>query len=229
MTSDAGSAGPRLAAVDVGTNSIRLVVAEIERDGTYRVLDEEREMTRLGRGMDEYGRLADETMERSLEAIGKMKRIADGFQVRELKAIATSAVREASNGRSFCREAERRHGVRIDVISPAEEAAFAFRSVMANFNLDGRSIAVVDLGGGSTEVILSAGTVIDQIHSLPLGAVRLTERHCHSDPLRRKHWKHLRQEIDRTLRRTIGKPPFAADVMIGSGGTFSTLAEMLQC
>jgi exopolyphosphatase / guanosine-5'-triphosphate,3'-diphosphate pyrophosphatase len=229
MSSNSSPAGPRLAAVDVGTNSIRLVVAEIQNDRTYRVLDEEREMTRLGRGMDEFGRLADETIEKSLEAIGKMKAIADGFQVRELKAIATSAVREATNGRSFCREAERRHGVRIDVISAAEEAQLAFRSVMTNFNLEGRSIAVVDLGGGSTELILSAGTVIDQVHSLPLGAVRLTERHCHSDPLRRKHWKQLRQEIDRTIRRTIGKPPFVADVMIGSGGTFSTLAEMIQC
>jgi exopolyphosphatase/guanosine-5'-triphosphate,3'-diphosphate pyrophosphatase len=205
------------------------VVAEVQGERTYRVLDEEREMTRLGRGLDENGRLSDEAMEKSLETLGKMKAIADGFQVRELRAIATSAVREASNGRSFCREAERRHGVRIEVISPAEEAQFAFRSVLANFNVDGRSIAVIDLGGGSTEVILSAGTVIDQVHSLPLGAVRLTERHCHSDPLRTRHWKQLRSEIDRTLRRIVGKPPFAADVMIGSGGTFSTLAEMIQC
>jgi exopolyphosphatase/guanosine-5'-triphosphate,3'-diphosphate pyrophosphatase len=158
-----------------------------------------------------------------------MKAIADGFQVKDLKAVATSAVREASNGRSFCREAERRHRVRIEVISAAEEAQLAFRSVLANFNLDGRAIAVVDLGGGSTELILSAGSVIDQVYSLPLGAVRLTERHCHSDPLRKKHWKRLRTEIDRTFRRMIGKPPFAADIMIGSGGTFSTLAEMTQC
>jgi exopolyphosphatase/guanosine-5'-triphosphate,3'-diphosphate pyrophosphatase len=229
MSSGAEPAGPRLAAIDVGTNSIRLVVAEIQSDHTYRVLDEEREMTRLGRGLDLHGRLADETMEKSLEAIGKMKAIADGFQVCELRAIATSAVREASNGRSFCREAERRHGVHIDVISPAVEAQLAFRSVLTNFNLEGRSLAVVDLGGGSTEVILSAGTVIDQVHSLPLGAVRLTERNCASDPLRQKHWKQLRNEIDRTIRRAIGKPPFVAEAMIGSGGTFSTLAEIIQC
>jgi exopolyphosphatase/guanosine-5'-triphosphate,3'-diphosphate pyrophosphatase len=228
MSLDASTAGPRLAALDVGSNSIRLVVAEIQSEGTYRVLDEEREVTRLGRGLDAVARLADDTVEKSLEAIGKMKAIADGFQVRDLKAIATSAVREASNGRWFCREAERRHGVRIDVISPDEEAEFAFRSVRANFNLEGRSIAVVDLGGGSTEVILSAGTVVDQVHSLRLGAVRLTERHCHSDPLRRKHRSKLRKEIDRTIKREIGKPPFAADMMIGSGGTFSTLAEMIQ-
>ncbi|MGH8622761.1 MAG: hypothetical protein ACRET3_11525, partial [Burkholderiales bacterium] len=88
----------RLAAIDVGTNSIRLIVAEVEPDGRYRVLDEEREMTRLGHGLFARGRLASEPMERSLAALAKLKIIADGFQVTELRAVATSAVREASNG-----------------------------------------------------------------------------------------------------------------------------------
>jgi exopolyphosphatase/guanosine-5'-triphosphate,3'-diphosphate pyrophosphatase len=230
MSSDSTTTvAQRLAAIDVGSNSIRLVVAEVESDGTYRVLDEEREMTRLGKGLGAAGRLSDESMEKSLEAIGKMKAIADGFQVREIRAIATSAVREAGNGRAFCREALRRHHVQIDVISPEEEAELAFQSVLKHFNLDGRPAAVVDIGGGSTEVILSAGSVIDQTHSLPLGAVRLTERCCRSDPLRRKHWKRLRKEIDRAIKRTIGKPPMHAEIMVGSGGTFTTLAQMIQC
>ncbi len=228
-TETQAAARPRLAAIDVGTNSIRLVVAEVDADGTYRVLDEEREMTRLGRGLDLHGRLADESMERSLEAIGKMKAIADGFQVQELRAIATSAVRESVNGRAFCREALRRHRVLIDVISPDEEAQFAFQSVVRHFNLDGRAAAIVDIGGGSTEIVLSAGTVIDQVHSLPLGAVRLAERYCRSDPLKPKHWRRLRKEIDRVLKRSLGKPPFTAEIMVGSGGTFTTLAEMIQC
>src|SRR6059036_2899650 len=92
------SALPRLAAVDIGTNSVRLVVAEIQPDGTYRVLDEDREMTILGRGLAETGKLATETMEHSLQTLGRMKAIAEGFGVQDLRAIATSAVREASNG-----------------------------------------------------------------------------------------------------------------------------------
>src|SRR6266571_2840331 len=96
---------PRLAAIDIGTNSIRLVVAEVQPDGSYRVLDEDREMTRLGRGLYRDGRLGDAPMQQSLQALSRMKAIADGFGVAELRAIATAAVREAANGRDFVSEA----------------------------------------------------------------------------------------------------------------------------
>src|SRR3954464_12000295 len=114
MTTQQPPAQPRLAAIDIGTNTIRLIVAEVENDGTYRILDEEREMVRLGEHLDRTGRLSDEAVERAPAAIGKMKAIADGFQVTETRAIATSAVREAANGRAFCREVLRCHKVRID-------------------------------------------------------------------------------------------------------------------
>jgi exopolyphosphatase/guanosine-5'-triphosphate,3'-diphosphate pyrophosphatase len=219
---------PRLAAIDVGTNSIRLVVAEVEPDGSYRVLDEEQEMTRLGRGLFNTGRLAHAPMERSIEALGKMKAIADGFEVAELRVVATSAVREASNGRAFLREVWRRHRLKVEVISGDEEAQLAFQSVSRHFQLESRSAAIVDIGGGSVEVILVAGGVIDQVHSLPLGAVRLTERHVRSDPLKRRHWKALKREIDEVIEDVIGEPPFTAEVMIGSGGTFSNLGQMTR-
>src|SRR5205807_1622041 len=145
---------PRLAAVDIGTNSMRLVIAEVQPDGSYRVLDQDREMTRLGRGLYSSGRIADGPMEQSLQTLARMKAIA--------------------------------------------------------------------------EVILAAGGVIEQVVSLPLGAVRLSERYCKSDPLRRKDWKALRRGIDDAIDEQMGKPAFAAEVMIGSGGTFTNLAEMAQ-
>jgi exopolyphosphatase/guanosine-5'-triphosphate,3'-diphosphate pyrophosphatase len=222
------STQPRLAAIDVGTNTIRLTVAEVQDDGTYRILDEEREMVRLGEKLDRTGRLSDEAVERALAAIGKMKAIADGFEVTELRAIATSAVREAANGRAFIREVFRRHKVRIDVISGEEEAQLAFRSAARHFNLEGRSTAVVDIGGGSVEVILSAGMAIDQVHSLPLGAVRVTERLVRSDPLREKHWKLMQKEIDGGIRSAIGRPSHRAEIMVGSGGSFTALAHMAK-
>jgi exopolyphosphatase / guanosine-5'-triphosphate,3'-diphosphate pyrophosphatase len=228
MTASQPPVQPRLAAIDVGTNTIRLTVAEVENDGTYRILDEEREMVRLGEHIDQTGRLSDEAVARGLAAIGKMKAIADGFEVTEIRAIATSAVREAANGRAFCREVLQRHKVRIEVISGDEEAQLAFRSAARHFNLDGRSSAVVDIGGGSVEVILAAGTAIDQIHSLPLGAVRVTERLVRSDPLRQKHWRLMRKEIDRSIRAAIGHPSHQAEIMVGSGGTFTALAHMAQ-
>ena len=226
MTTREPSAQPRLAAIDVGTNTIRLIVAEVQDDDTYRILDEEREMVRLGEKLDRTGRLSDAAVERALEAIGKMKAIADGFAVTEVRAIATSAVREAANGRGFVREVMRQHRLRIEVISGEEEAQLAFRSAARHFDLEGRSTAVVDIGGGSVEVILSAGAAIDQVYSLPLGAVRVTERLVRSDPLRNKHWKAMKAEIDRSIREAIHQPAHRAEIMIGSGGTFTALAHM---
>jgi exopolyphosphatase / guanosine-5'-triphosphate,3'-diphosphate pyrophosphatase len=218
---------PRVAAIDVGSNTIRLTVAQVEHDGIYRILDEEREMVRLGEHLDRTGRLSDEALQRALAAIGKMKAIADGFEVTEIRAVATSAVREAANGAAFIREVQRRHKVRIEIISGDEEAQLAFRSATRHFNLEGRSSAVVDIGGGSLEVILAAGTVIDQVHSLPLGAVRVTERFVRSDPLREKDWRAMRKEIDRQLR-VLGRASLRAEIMVGSGGSFTALAHMAK-
>ncbi len=218
----------RLAAIDIGTNSIRLIVAEVEPDGGYRVLDEEREMTRLGHGLFARGRLASEPMERSLAALARMKVIADGFMVAELRAVATSAVREASNGRAFCQEVRRRCGLRVEIISGEEEAQFALRSARRHFDLAGRSVAIVDIGGGSVEVTLTAGSVVDEVFTLPLGAVRLTERYNTAGALSPKRWRKLRRGIDRVLDEHLRKPPFHPEIMIGSGGTFTNLAEMAQ-
>jgi exopolyphosphatase/guanosine-5'-triphosphate,3'-diphosphate pyrophosphatase len=217
---------PRLAAIDIGTNSIRLVVVEVHKDGTYGVLDEERQMTRLGRGLYKSGKLSEESMARSLEALGRMKAIAEGFEVSELRAIATAAVREARNGRTFRRRVERQHGLRIKTISSRQEARLAFQSMTRQFNLNGRPVAMVDIGGGSVEIVFAAGSVIDRVYSLPLGAVRLTESRVKSDPLSNKHWKKLCKTIDRTIDRRIGKPPFKVRTIIGSGGTFSALASI---
>ncbi|HET6837358.1 MAG TPA: Ppx/GppA phosphatase family protein [Gemmatimonadales bacterium] len=226
MTTPETPAQPRLAAIDVGTNTIRLTVAEVQADDTYRILDEEREMVRLGENLDRTGRLSEAAIQRALTAIGKMKAIADGFKISGVRAIATSAVREAANGRNFIREVSRQHKVRIDVISGEEEAQLAFRTAARHFDFQGRSTAVVDIGGGSVEVILSAGTAIDHVYSLPLGAVRVTDRLMRSDPLRPKHWKQMKDEIDRGIKSILRQPHHRAEIMIGSGGTFTALAHM---
>lgn len=221
-----GSAQPtRLAAIDVGTNSIRLVVAEVESAASYRVLDDEKTTARLGEGLYETGRLSEAAMERALEALGKMRAIAEGMGVEEIRAIGTAALREAANGDDFLRAAAEL-GVGIDVISEREEARLAFRSVRKHFPLSESPTAIVDIGGGSIEVILSAGGMIEETHSLPLGAVRLTEEYLRSDPVDREEWKKLRRSIDRVLKKGLGKPPFVTPVMIGSGGTFSAVASV---
>src|SRR2546422_2593619 len=159
-----------LAAVDIGTNSMRLVIAEVQPDGSYRVLDQDREMTRLGRGLYSSGRIGDGPMEQSLQTLGRMKAIAEGFDVAELRAISTSAVREAANGRDFVREAWRRCRVRIEIVPAEEEARLAFRSVSRHYDLSDRLTAIVDIGGGSAEVILAAGGGVEQGASPAPGA-----------------------------------------------------------
>jgi len=219
---------PRLAAIDVGTNSLRLIIAEVESPATYAILDDERAQTRLGERLYETGRISDDSFERSLEALGTMKAIADGNGVDEIRVIATSAIREAANGDDFVRAADERYGIEVEVISAEEEAGLAFRSVQQHFPLHDGATSVVDIGGGSMEVLLVAGTVIDEVHSLALGAVRLTDEYIHSDPILKQEWRALRRAIRREIRNHLGKPDFVTPTMIGSGGTFSTLAAIAQ-
>jgi len=227
LSSDSPDSRPiRLGAIDIGTNSIRLVVAEVQGPDSYRVLDEERVQTRLGHGLYETGRLGKEPRVRSLAALGRMKAIADGFEVDELRAIATAALREAENGEDFVERARALHGIQIEIISEDAEAGLALRSVRKHFPLDEQPYVIVDIGGGSLEAVLVAGTVIDQIHSLPLGAIRLTERYLGADPIRPEDWRALRRRVDRTLKKRMGPKKLITPVMIGSGGTFTTFATM---
>ncbi len=140
----------RLAAIDIGSNSVRLMVAEPHRDGAYRILDEERESTRLGRSLNSSGRLEPEAVNLTIAALRHFKQIAEGFQVEELKTIATCAVREAVNRDEFVRRVKDEVGLEIDVISADIEARLAFLSVERAFDLAGKNVAVADIGGGST-------------------------------------------------------------------------------
>jgi len=216
----------RVAAIDVGTNSVRLIVAELDGFDGYRVLDDEREQTRLGYRLRETGVVDTSNYEATLDALQRMKVIAEGFGVEEIRTVATAALREAVNGPELVEDALGRFGLAIDVISPEEEAELALRSVRKHFAVTNHPTAIVDIGGGSMEVVFITAGVIDRIHSLPLGAVRLTERFVHSDPISESDLDALRDAIDRELEDSMGKPPFPTPDMIGSGGTFTAVAGM---
>ncbi len=221
------SGARRLAAVDVGTNSIRLLVADAHADGSYRVLDDEKEITRLGRGLGETGVMSPAAMEHTVQAVERMKRIAMGYGVHALRAVGTSACREARNRDAFMEMLRTRTGIALEVISPHEEARLAYLSAAHSFDLRGLAAAVVDIGGGSTEIILSAGGVTEQIYSLPLGAVRLTEQFGGPEEVSDRQFKRLRRFIKRSLAEGVGAPPLAPTLAIGTGGTFTTLANIL--
>lgn len=215
----------RLAAIDVGTNSIRLVVAEALRDRDYRILTEEKDTARLGKDLATTGRLNAAAVERSLEALRRMQQIAAGYQVRELRVIGTCALREAADGPDFCQRVKQEMGLTIDVIAAEQEAHLAFSSVARAFNLDGKNVAVADIGGGSTEIILASGRVIEDVYTTPLGAVRMTDMYCGQD---NGELENMVVGIDRELRRHVKRLMFWPHLLIGSGGTFTTLAEMIM-
>ncbi len=219
-------AGKRLAAIDIGSNSIRLLVAEVAADGTYRVLDDEKQTTRLAHGLAKNGRIADEALEQSLAALGRMKTIAEGYGAERLEVIATSAVREAANRRRFLQLARRRLGLDIEVISTSAEGELSFSSAARHFDLKDSDVVIVDLGGGSAELVFAAHGVVQEIFSLPLGAVRLTESVVRSDPLSDRDYARLKKYVRKWFDKVVGKPDFVPHLMIGAGGTFTALANM---
>jgi len=214
----------RLAAIDIGTNSIRLLVAEPQRSGNYRILDEEKESTRLGRSLSQTGRLDEQAMQQSLSALRRMKQIAEGFQVTQLKTIATCAVREAKNGEEFRRRALEELGLDIEVITAKQEALLAFFNVQRTFDLVDKPVAVVDIGGGSTEIVLALGNLVEAIYTTRLGAVRLSELYGEGP----QNFQQMVEAIDRELTREVRNPLFVPHILFGSGGTFTSLASMVM-
>jgi exopolyphosphatase/guanosine-5'-triphosphate,3'-diphosphate pyrophosphatase len=219
---------PRLAAIDVGSNSIRLVVAEAQPGGRYRVLDEERESTRLAASLASAGRLDEASMTASLEALRRFKSIAAGMGVETIRAIATCAVREASNGLEFCRRVRQEIDLPIEIIDSDQEARLAFESVRRRFDLAGRNTLLADIGGGSTEIVLASGDLIEAIYATKLGAVRLAEKHNQPGAWSQEDVIRMMRAIDRELRKTTEKPAVAIHQLIGSGGTFTNLASIIM-
>ncbi len=234
--------GPtRLAAIDIGSNSVRLIVAETDGAGSYRVLDDEKEITRLGRGLHKSGKLHPETQEHSAVTIARMKSIAEGYGASRIRVVGTAACRDASNAEEFVALVRRRSGLEVEIIRPEQEALLAYRSAARAFDLTSTPAAVVDLGGGSLEIVLSAetgrsaarskgpgGGVIERVYSLPLGAVRMTEQFGGPKHAAGKRFDELTRSARTQLKEAIGKLPFVPRLVIGTGGTFTTLASILM-
>ena len=218
----------RLGAIDIGSNSVRLMVVEVLRGGAYRILDEEREPTRLGRSVSAQGRLDDESIDRTVQALRTFKQIAAGYQVSALRTIATCAVREARNGPEFCRRVREEVGLEVEVIPGDREARLAFASVQHAFDLAGRNVIVADIGGGSTELVFATGGLVESIFSTPLGAVRLTEQFGLGETATPADLGRLRDEVAACLKKRTTRPLFAPHFLVGCGGTFTTLAELVM-
>ena len=217
----------RLAAIDIGTNSIRSIIIEVDPTGKYRVLDDEKVTVRLGEGVNRSGAISPAARERALDALTRQKKIVDGYGVAAIEVVATSAVRKASNGAEFISAVKELTGLEVELITGEDEAELAALSAFHNFDLEGVRHLLFDIGGGSLELITALGTHVEEVLSLELGAVFLTEKFLKSDPVRPDEHRKLRKHIRKTLKQACaGMAPSALQCFIGSGGTATSLAAM---
>ena len=223
-----GAERERLAAIDVGSNSVRLLVAEYDPASGLTVIDELKDQPRLAAGLANTGCLAEAAMDRAIQTLGRMREVCQRRNVRRIAAVATAAVREAENGPWFVRRVRQELDIPLRIIDAETEAALSYRSVAHHFPLAGERALVADIGGGSLELIGAVDGLVEETLSLPLGAVRLTELHLTGDRTIQRELARLRKYIRRQLKRAISSREWAAAAVIGSGGTFTTLARVTR-
>jgi len=225
-----------LAGIDIGTNTLRLLVAETGPD-TFQELCSERRITRLGQDLDRTGMLSRDARQRSISALIDFRDSIGRHHVLHTAAIGTSALRKASNTHEFVDDVKKRTGLYIRVITGEEEAQLTFLGVsrmlrgVLSPTCDDRlkSSLVIDIGGGSTEIIMTRPGAEPEMLSLPLGAVYLTERFIVHDPPSREELELLRRMVRAELSmhdKILGQYP--AGILIGTAGTVTTLAAMEQ-
>lgn len=211
-----------IGAVDCGTNSIKLLITD---DHGVEVCRESR-MVRLGQGVDATGRLADAALTRTFEAIDEFRALLDRHGVDRLRFCATSATRDASNGEEFADGVEQRLGVRPEVLSGDEEAALSYAGAVAHLQAaPAWPTLVIDIGGGSTELILGNADGPVAAQSLNIGSVRMSERHLHSDPPTAAEIEACVADVDRHLDELGDAVAVAsARTVVGVAGTITTIA-----
>src|SRR6185503_9256836 len=173
----------RLAAIDVGTNSIHMLVAQIDPEGHFRVVDRAKEMVGFGGAGLTRGRLSSSAIEQCVRTLGAFRTLADRLGVNRYQAVATSAVREARNGGELIQRVRDEVGIRVKVIPGREEARLIQLGVRHAIDLRGVPALILDVGGGSVETILVEDDRPTAMHSLKVGVARLAETFLKSDPL----------------------------------------------
>jgi exopolyphosphatase / guanosine-5'-triphosphate,3'-diphosphate pyrophosphatase len=217
---------PAVAAIDCGTNSTRLLVADTAGRELLRLM----RITRLGQGVDQTNALAPEAIDRTVAVLADYRRSMDAFDVGRIRMVATSALRDADNGALFTAAVKAVVGVEPEVLSGTEEGALAYRGASADLEPYDGDTLVVDIGGGSTEIILGRAASVSSV-SLQLGCVRLTERFLKGDPPTAAEITATRTAITEALVGGEERLPALVQLdparrMVGLAGTVSTLASL---
>ncbi len=217
----------RLAAIDIGTNSIHMVIADATRGESFAVLDREREVVQVGRGSFHAGRLRGDAMRRTAAALRRFVQLARRHSVDRILCTATAAVREARNGGDFLRLARHESGVSPRVIPSEEEGRLIHLAVQAALQLDDRPALIVDIGGGSAQLVHVRGGELLAVAGLPLGALRLTETMLERDPPSDDELERLRRHVRKLLRAAFeGFAGPAPECVYGSSGSIHALAQL---
>src|SRR4029453_10025701 len=216
----------RLAAIDIGTNSVHMIVVRVRPDSSFEIVDREKEMVRLGAGGLDGRKLTDTAMDAALQALSKFRRLPESHRVDESLAAGTSATPEAENGVQFLAAIQQRTGIRPRVISGTEEARLIHLAAVYGVDIKRGKAAVIDIGGGSVEITLG-GERPQHARSFKIGVIRLTERFVKTDPLaerdERKLVRHITGEIGDYAKQIADS---GYDRVIGTSGTILSLGEV---
>ena len=217
----------RIAAIDIGTNSVHMIVVRVRPDLSFEIVDREKEMVRLGAGGLDGRALTETAMQHGLLALSRFRRLADAHRVDEVVAAATSAVREAENGRDFLGAIHQRTGIRARVISGTEEARLIHKAAVYGVDVGADAALVVDIGGGSVELTVgsAAGATLSQ--SLKIGVIRLAERFRASDPLSKRDEREMTRYVTEAIAEPVAQiRKLGFDRVIGTSGTILSLGTL---
>ena len=218
----------RLATIDVGTNTVLLLIVEIDDKGNFRVLEDLAEITRLGEGVQHSGVIGQGGQQRTLKVLRAYYERCQNWNVQEIKAAGTSALREAANASHFKTCLKQDLGLDLRVLSTREEAWYSYLSVQKGLTGLAPELLVVDIGGGSTEFVWGKDGEMQRWLSYPMGTVKLTEQFLYSDPAREKECDLLMRAVDSDLSQQLADWGTGTNLgsMVGIAGTFTTLSAV---
>jgi exopolyphosphatase / guanosine-5'-triphosphate,3'-diphosphate pyrophosphatase len=224
----------RVAVVDIGTNSTRLLVADVDDDGALAEVERRTEVTRLGQGVDRDGVLGEEAIGRVLTAVGGYRRRIDVHGAERAVAVLTSAARDAANGAQFAARVRDEHGLDARVIDGDEEARLTFLGATNSRPADDPTpTVVIDIGGGSTELVMGSGREVSFHVSTQVGVVRHSERHIHADPPRAEELEALAADARATFAAAVPADvrarPRAAIAVAGTPTSLAAIDLDLEC
>jgi exopolyphosphatase / guanosine-5'-triphosphate,3'-diphosphate pyrophosphatase len=221
-----------IAAIDLGTNSLHMVIVQVEPTlPSFSIIAREKETVRLGDRDLETGNLKPEIMERAIAALRRFQEVAKTVNTETIIAVATSATREAPNGRDFLQDIEVQLGLKVDLISGQEEARRIYLGVLSGMEFNNQPHTIIDIGGGSTEIILGDSHEERTLTSTKIGAVRLTSELITTDPITKDEFDYLQASIrgmlERSVEQVVANYPFGESPrLVGTSGTIETIATI---